>query len=107
MSSLAVQDYPAYFDKPRAAIVQSIPTIPELKQWLIRQQLEKTQPYIVSDVWNNAVSVKLGSSISSVSESEQVEIIRNAQTTIRSNVKDIDPDIRALVSKNFKDLLWK
>lgn len=107
MNNATVQDHIHYLSQPVVAIVEKIPTIPELFQWNLIQQHKKTRLYTLNDVWNNSSSVTLGSVELSLTKDEQIQIIRDAQASIRSDIKDLDAEIRSLVSKNFKYLLWK
>lgn len=108
MSSATIQADISYFTSPTSAIVEHELAIPEHVESLRIQQRNQTQPYIIRDgTWNPLASLRLTSVVEPLTEEEQIEIIKNAQDSIRSNTKDLDPAIRNLVSRNFKELLWK
>ena len=111
MSSATITDQMRYqpvanYGRSNMAIVESILSIPERSQWLLIKQQEATKSYIVSDLWNTRIATNL-EFINSFRESEQIEIIKNAQYIIRHETKSLDPEIRELVNKNFEELLWK
>ncbi len=107
MTSLAVQDHIQYVRQPNTSIVEQVPSIPELNQWLLIEQRRKTQPYTVNKTWSTSTIIKVRQNQDSLDEEAKLTIVRNAHTSITTGVKDLDPSIRQLVTKNFKDLLWK
>ncbi len=105
--SSAIQDAPMLVSVPYSAYAEPAPYIPDPSYGIILRQKQATQHYSLPSDFVNTSSTIGNLALDPFYEPDKTLILKQAQSSLRSDIVDLDPDIRRLVNKNFKNLVWK